>query len=657
MTISYFHHRVPRQRQKRIGLGTLLLVMALNAPCSAHAENYTASFKNTDIQEFINTVSKNLNKTIVIDPGVKGAVTVRSYEKLDAKQYYQFFLSVLDVYGFAVVNMPNGVMKIIPAKNARGAAIPLMEGKTPAADDEVLMRVIPLHNVTGKELAPLLRQFNDTATGSVVHYDPSNVLLMTGRAAVIKQLASIVENIDRAGDTQTEVIHLQHALAGEVVKIVNSLYQENGKSASSSVINASAAADERTNSVVITGEKEANRRIAAMVAQLDRAGETRGNTHVIYLKYAKAENLLEVLTGISNDLQSGKDASSSSSTAISTLKDTIIKADKQTNALIINASPDLMRDLEQVIAQLDIRRAQVLVEAIIVEIQGAEGFNLGVQWFNQHGGGTNFPDSGTSVTGLSDKGLGEALKGVTGLTAGFYHGNWTGLFSALQSNSQSNILATPSIVTLDNMEAEFSVGQDVPILTGSQTTAADNIFNTVSRKDVGIKLKVKPQINKGDSVMLEIEQEVSSVADQAASNTSDLGATFNTRTVRNGVLVGNGNTVVIGGLLDTSNNNTDSSVPLLGRIPLIGKLFSASSNKATKRNLMLFIRPTIIREQESFDSASARKLDKFNQEEGNTPAVQHVKHSLNNELDAATSDPAFTTLLSDVNAYYHRQVK
>lgn len=648
---------LPRQlfptMRKPITLSSLLLLLALSTASGADAASYTANFKNTDIQEFINTVSKNLHKTIVIDPAVKGAITVRSYEQLNADQYYQFFLSVLDVYGFAVVNMPNGVMKIIPAKNAKGAAIPLTTGKAPAADDEILMRVIPLHNVTGKDLAPLLRQLNDAAAGSVVHYDPSNVLLMTGRAAVIKQLAALVDSIDRAGNTRTQVVHLQHASAEEVVKIINALYREGGKNGTSSTLRASAVADGRTNSVLISGDQEASSRILATIQRLDQAGESRGNTHVIYLKYAKAENLLEVLTGISNDLQAGKEGSNS--TAISTLKETVIKADKQTNALIINAPPDLMRDLEQVIAQLDIRRAQVLVEAIIVEIQDADGFNLGVQWFNQRNGGTHFPETGVSVTDAADNGMSEALKGVTGLTAGFYHGNWSGLFTALQSSSQSNILATPSIVTLDNMEAEFSVGQDVPILTGSQTTSTDNVYNAVSRKNVGIKLKVKPQINKGDSVMLEIEQEVSSVADQPASNTSDLGATFNTRTVRNGVLVGNGNTVVIGGLLDTSNNDTNSAVPLLGRIPFIGRLFSATGSKATKRNLMLFIRPTIIREQESFDSASARKLDKFNQEEGRTPQGQQVRRTLAKELDATASDPAFRRLLSDINAYYHGQ--
>ncbi|HEY3983549.1 type II secretion system secretin GspD [Cedecea sp.] len=633
---------------------TLLLLCALCLPVTGWAEDssyYSASFRNTDIHEFINTVSKNLHKTVIIDPAVKGNISVRSYEELDDEQYYQFFLSVLDVYGFAVVDMQNGVLKVLPAKSARGAAIPLIDGEHPAVGDEVVMRVVPLHNVTAKELAPLLQQLNDAAVGSVVHYDPSNVLLITGRAAVVNQLMAIVENVDRAGDHRVETIKLEHASASEVARMISALHKDEGKSAGGRP-KASIVADERTNSVLISGEEKASQRLIETVLQLDDEGQNRGNTKVIYLKYAKAQSLLEVLNGVSGSLQEGQSQPTGGTGIpnVAMLKNVVIKADQQTNALIINAAPDLLRDLEQVIAQLDIRRAQVLVEAIIVEVQDADGMSLGVQWFNKYGGGTNFPETGASITGIQPGGIGEAVGKVSGLAAGFYHGNWTGLFTALQTTGRNNILATPSIVTLDNMEAEFNVGQDVPILSGSQTTSGDNVFNTVERKSVGIKLKVKPQINQGDSVLLEIEQEVSSVDAQAGNNT--LGPTFNTRTVRNAVLVGSNNTVVVGGLLDTSHNDQNSKVPVLGSIPIIGNLFSAKSEKTTKRNLMLFIRPTIIREQGDYGRVSDAGLEKFNRQQASGEANKQLKTALSEQLILPQNTHALRDIQRDINAFY-----
>ncbi len=265
--------------------------------------------------------------------------------------------------------------------------------------------------------------------------------------------------------------------------------------------------------------------------------------------------LVEVLTGVSTSIQSEQQ---NAKPAEALRKDITIKAHEQTNSLILTAAPDVMRDLEKVIAQLDIRRAQVLVEAIIAEVQDADGLNLGIQWANKNAGVTQFTNTGLPITtaiaganqynqdGTVNSTLASALSSFNGIAAGFYQGNWAMLLTALSSSSKNDILATPSIVTLDNMEATFNVGQEVPVLSGSQTTSGDNIFNTVERKTVGIKLKVKPQINEGDSVLLEIEQEVSSVADAASSSSANLGATFNTRTVNNAVLVGSGETVVVG---------------------------------------------------------------------------------------------------------------
>lgn len=596
----------------------LILTPLLFSP--AAAEEFSASFKGTDIQEFINTVSKNLNKTVIIDPSVRGTITVRSYDMLNEEQYYQFFLSVLDVYGFAVINMNNGVLKVVRAKDAKTSAVPVASAAAPGEGDEVVTRVVPLTNVAARDLAPLLRQLNDNAgAGSVVHYEPSNVLLMTGRAAVIKRLLTIVERVDNAGDRSVVTVPLSWASAAEVVKLVTELNKDTSKSALPGSMVANVVADERTNAVLVSGEPNSRQRIIAMIKQLDRQQAVQGNTKVIYLKYAKAADLVEVLTGISSSLQSDKQ---SARPVAAIDKNIIIKAHGQTNALIVTAAPDVMNDLERVIAQLDIRRPQVLVEAIIAEVQDADGLNLGIQWANKNAGMTQFTNSGLPIS--------TAIAG-----ANQYNKDGTissSLASALSSSTKNDILATPSIVTLDNMQATFNVGQEVPVLTGSQTTSGDNIFNTVERKTVGIKLKVKPQINEGDAVLLEIEQEVSSVADSASSTSSDLGATFNTRTVNNAVLVGSGETVVVGGLLDKTVTDTADKVPLLGDIPVIGALFRSDSKKVSKRNLMLFIRPTIIRDRDEYRQASSGQYTAFNNAQTKQRGKESSEASLSNDL-------------------------
>lgn len=623
----------------------------------AWSAEFSASFKGTDIQEFINTVSKNLNKTVIIDPSVSGTITVRSYDMMNEEQYYQFFLSVLDVYGFTVIPMDNNVLKIIRSKDAKSTSMPLATDDQPGIGDEVVTRVVPVNNVAARDLAPLLRQLNDNAgAGSVVHYEPSNVLLMTGRAGVIKRLMTIVERVDQTGDRNVTSIPLSYASSTEVVKMVNELNKMDEKSALPGMLTANVVADERTNSVLVRGEPNSRQRVIDMIKQLDRQQAVQGNTKVIYLKYAKAADLVEVLTGVGDSIQTDQQ------NALPALrKDISIKAHEQTNSLIVNAAPDIMRDLEQVIAQLDIRRPQVLVEAIIAEVQDADGMNLGVQWANKNAGTTQFTNTGLPITtmiagadqyrrnGTLNTAASSALSSFNGIAAGFYQGNWSMLMTALSSNSKNDILATPSIVTLDNMEATFNVGQEVPVLAGSQTTSGDNVFQTVERKTVGIKLKVKPQINEGDSVLLEIEQEVSSVADAASSSSTNLGATFNTRTVNNAVLVSSGETVVVGGLLDKSTNESANKVPLLGDIPVLGYLFRSNNTETKKRNLMLFIRPSIIRDRSQYQSASASKYHSFNAEEEKQREANGGKANL--------LDNDLLRLPEGGNAYTFRQVQ
>ncbi|WJV56103.1 type II secretion system secretin GspD [Prodigiosinella aquatilis] len=694
-----------------------MIALLLGSSCGWGAE-FSASFKGTDIQEFINTVSKNLNKTVIIDPTVRGTVTVRSYDMMNEGQYYQFFLSVLDVYGFSVVSMDNGVLKVVRSKDAKTSSIPVASDEQPGVGDELVTRVVPVNNVAARDLAPLLRQLNDNAgAGSVVHYEPSNVLLMTGRAAVVKRLMEIIDEVDKTGDRNVVTVPLVYASAEDVVKLVANLNKSDEKNSLPSTMLANVAADERTNSVVVSGEEHSLKWTVDMVHQLDRKSVAQGGTRVIYLKFAKALDLVNVLTGSNsgsgnsrntssssgNKSKSGSsDSSSSSSTSSSSSgsssssdststgfgsafgsnsssggktiviqgKEVTIRAHDQTNSLIITAPPDIQRDLEKVIDKLDIRRPQVLVEAIIAEVQDADGLNLGIQWGNKRAGMTQFTNTGMPIStamigtdqyradGTLTSAYSSALGSLNGIAAGFYQGNWSMLLTALSSNSKNDVLATPSIVTLDNMEATFNVGQEVPVLTGSQTTSGDNIFNTVERKTVGIKLRVKPQINEGNSVLLQIEQEVSSVADSSSSSSSDLGVTFNTRTVNNAVLVGSGETVVVGGLLDKSTIESDSKVPILGDIPILGNLFRSKSRTVSKRNLMLFLRPTIIRSGEQFQNATVNKYRSFDYEQDQQRGAGQGERVLNNDtlhLPSGGNTYIFSQVQSAIATFYPRE--
>ncbi|MFQ2267126.1 GspD family T2SS secretin variant ExeD [Aeromonas hydrophila] len=607
---------------------------ALMMAGSAWATEYSASFKNADIEEFINTVGKNLNKTIIIEPSVRGKINVRSYDLLNEDQYYQFFLSVLDVYGFAVVPMDNGVLKVVRSKDAKTSAIPVVDESNPGSGDEMVTRVVPVRNVSVRELAPLLRQLNDNAGGgNVVHYDPSNVLLITGRAAVVNRLVEVVRRVDKAGDQEVDIVKLKYASAGEMVRLVTNLNKDgNNQGGNTSLLLApKVVADERTNSVVVSGEPKARARIIQMVHQLDRDLQSQGNTRVFYLKYGKAKDLVEVLKGVSSSIEADKKGGAATTTggggaSIGGGK-LAISADETTNALVITAQPDVMAELEQVVAKLDIRRAQVLVEAIIVEIADGDGLNLGVQWANTNGGGTQFTDTGLPIGSVAiaakdyqnnktSTGLADLAKGFNGMAAGFYQGNWAALVTALSTNTKNDILSTPSIVTMDNKEASFNVGQEVPVQSGSQTsTTSDQVFNTIERKTVGTMLKVTPQINEGDSVLLNIEQEVSSVAQTQAVGTNNLGPTFDTRTIKNAVLVKSGETVVLGGLMDEKTQEKVSKVPLLGDIPVLGYLFRSTNNTTAKRNLMVFIRPTILRDADIYTSLSSNKYTQFRNEQ------------------------------------------
>lgn len=603
------------------------------------ASEFSASFKGTDIQEFINIVGRNLEKTIIVDPAVRGQVNVRSYDLLNDEQYYQFFLNVLEVYGFAVVEMDNGVLKVIRDKDAKISAIPVVDGKDKVKGDEVVTRVIAVRNVSVRELSPLLRQLNDNAgAGNVVHYDPANIIMITGRAAVVNRLAEIIERVDRAGDKEIDVVELNNASAAEMVRIVEALNKTADAKATPGFLQPKLVADDRTNAVLLSGDPKVRARLKRLIRQLDKEMASSGNNRVVYLKYANAEDMVDVLKGVSDNIQAEKKGNSAK--ASSSSKDTVmISAHADTNALVLTAPPDVMRALENVIAQLDIRRAQVLIEAMIVEIAEGDGANLGVQWGSLQSGVVQFSNSGvpisqyaiglkeaedikgtTTISGAGDnqvttvnpdkKGdyttLGKALGGVNGAMLGIVLGDWTMLVNAVATDSNSNILSSPSITVMDNGEASFIVGEEVPVVTGSASSSNnDNPFQTIERKEVGIKLNVTPQINEGDSVQLKIEQEVSSVL--GANGAVDV--RFAKRQLNTSVLVQDGQMLALGGLINDETRESESKIPLLGDIPVLGYLFRSTNTSTKKTNLMVFIKPTIIRDGVTADGITQRKYN------------------------------------------------
>ncbi|MEZ8357451.1 type II secretion system secretin GspD [Vibrio splendidus] len=616
-----------------------LLAGSLICTPAAIASDFSASFKGTDIQEFINIVGRNLEKTIIVDPSVRGKIDVRSYDVLNEEQYYSFFLNVLEVYGYAVVEMDSGVLKIIKAKDSKTSAIPVVGDSDTIKGDNVVTRVVTVRNVSVRELSPLLRQLNDNAgAGNVVHYDPANIILITGRAAVVNRLAEIIKRVDQAGDKEIEVVELKNASAAEMVRIVDALSKTTDAKNTPAFLQPKLVADERTNAILISGDPKVRSRLRRLIEQLDVEMATKGNNQVIYLKYAKAEDLVDVLKGVSDNLQSEKQTSTKGSS--SQRNQVMISAHSDTNSLVITAQPDIMNALQDVIAQLDIRRAQVLIEALIVEMAEGDGINLGVQWGNLDTGAViQYGNTGASIGGVmvgleeakdtetttavyDDNGaflrnetttesgdystLASALSGVNGAAMSVVMGDWTALISAVATDSNSNILSSPSITVMDNGEASFIVGEEVPVLTGSTAGSSnDNPFQTVERKEVGIKLKVVPQINEGDSVQLQIEQEVSNVL--GANGAVDV--RFAKRQLNTSVIVQDGQMLVLGGLIDERALESESKVPFLGDIPVLGHLFKSTSTQVEKKNLMVFIKPTIIRDGMTADGITQRKYN------------------------------------------------
>ena len=587
-------------------------LLSLAALAWAQQPAATVNWKDADIRQVVEAVSAVTGKNVILDPRVTGKVTLLSPTPLGPDAMYEAFLSILQVHGYVAIESEN-LVKVVPDATARQLPTSIGPGGAYGPDD-LTTQVVQLRNVGATQLVSLLRPLLPQY-GHLVAHAGSNMLVISDRAANVARVVSIIRRIDQASDEDIEVVSLQHASAGEIVRIMTALTSApRGDGAS---ISTSLVADARTNSVLIGGDMNERLRLRTLIAHLDTPLEDGGETQVRYLRYADAEEMATKLQqNFTNQAQSpaGQAAASAGADEMS------VWADTQTNALVINAPPKIMRSTMQIIDKLDIRRAQVLVEAIIVEVIIDKSKELGVSVAVEGSGSnspiavTNFPDFLAGIVQLGSASGG----GVTDPSGLIGDGGTIGvgritddgvsfaaILSAVEGAADTNLISTPSIVTTDNEEATLNVGQDVPFVSGSFSNTggagAINPFQTINRETVGVKLAITPQINEGDSMVLDVSQEISSIA-QSAQGAVDL--IVNKRTIDTTVIVDDGEILVLGGLLEDVLRESDQRVPILGDIPLLGVLFRSRRTEKLKTNLMIFIRPTILRDatQTSFET-------------------------------------------------------
>ena len=606
----------------------LALLLVLSAPVQAEdlqEQTWTINFQDSDIQEVIKFVADATGKTVVISPQVKGKVKIISAAPLNSQQLYNLFISMLEVQGFTAIDN-SGVVKVIPNNKARSAATPITD-EIESVNDGYITQVIPLKNVTAAKIIPVLRPLVPQQS-HLAAYESGNSIVISDTGTNIARIRDLIKRIDQAAVEKTEIVSLKYADAGKVVDVIQQLDQNS--SSVSGKKSLTLVADDRTNVIIIKGSELERQRVKDLAKRMDMPGPQNGNVRVVYLEYAKAESLARILNSTLQNMHKLESDPNGSSNITAT-----IEADEETNALLITAEGDTLNSLLNVIERLDIRRAQVLVEAIIVEIEDSAGHDLGIQWLFQnnngaYGSSANPADGGTlgAVSGAalneiasnSDDDsnpaatLGGALSSIAGQTLGIGRVSddisFNVLLNALQQNIGANILSTPNLLTMDNHTASIVVGQNVPFITGSftstgNTSSPENPFQTIERESVGISLEVTPHINEGDAVVLDIIQEVSSLAGAAGVNASDV--ITNERKIDTQILIDDGDIVVLGGLIKDEVQEFKQKVPVLGSIPLMGRLFRTTSTTVNKTNLLVFIRANVIRDSKELTGATAEK--------------------------------------------------
>ena len=588
----------------------------------AQEQTITPNFKDAPLDRVIQAVQAITGKTVIIDPRVRAQVTILSSTPMSADAFYQAFLSVLQVHDFVAVESGN-TLKIVPAQNSRWMPGNDLPNKVSTSSDEMVTQVIAVKNVSALQLVPVLRPLLPQGAHFVAHAG-SNTLIVSDRASNVSRIMRIIDRIDQAGDDEVDIIRLENAAAADVVRTLSTLFTGAGAQQEAGTSIPKVVADDRTNSLLLSGDKAQRLRLKALIADLDTPQAAGGDTQVRYLNYADAEaiagKLKEQITGIVQATP-GAVPPAGAGGGQSADKSVSMWAEPQTNALIITAPPKVMRSLMAVIDKLDIRRKQVLIEAILVEISTTKAAELGVNWAVYDSSEDSTVPIGTFNQAVGSASIGSIASAIqdpdtlasTGLPTGLTLGagkiadaglSFALLLRALRGDSSTNILQTPTITALDNEEAEIKVAQEVPFLTGSYSSTGSgtstgtnnsvNPFQTIQRQEVGEILKITPQINEGDSVTLKVEQESSGIA-QGTSGAVDL--ITNKRTISTKVMVEDGGIIVLGGLISDSARESENRVPVLGAIPIIGELFKTRSGNKDKRNLMVFIRPTILRDE------------------------------------------------------------
>ncbi len=613
----------------RGGLRTLVVAtaifttMAVSTSSHVHAQNngqrITANFVDAEIGKVIEAVAAATGKTIIPDPRVRAQVTILSQTPMTPEAFYEAFLALLQVHQFVAVES-GGIIRIVPDANARQLVNQDLPSRVRGSSEELVTQVIAVRNVNAAQLVPLLRPLQPQSA-HLAAYPSGNILIVSDRASNVNRIQRIIERIDQVGDTEVDIIRLEHASANEVVRVVNTFFQQAAQAEGGGAAQPSRViADDRSNSVLIGGEKSQRLRIKTLVAHLDTPLDNGGDTQVIYLQFADAEKIAaklkeQISATVAITGAAPQAGGQGGSVAASADRTTTIWAEPETNALVITAPAKVMRSLMAVVDKLDIRRMQVLVEAIIVDVSVNNNAELGVNWavwsedddtripvggFIQPIGDVDLVDLASAV----DNPSGAATSGVPpGTTFGLGRiassgVNFAAMIRALQSDSKTNVIATPHAVTMDNQEAELKVAQEVPFVTGQFTNTGNttggevNPFTTIQRQEVGTILKITPQVS-GGLVQLKIELESSELANARGDADSLI---TNKRTVNTNVLIEDGGIVVLGGLIRDSARRGESRVPYLGRIPLLGELFKTRSRDREKSNLMVFIRPKILRD-------------------------------------------------------------
>jgi general secretion pathway protein D len=601
------------RRTAKKSLLTSIVVAVFVYTTSVYAEKVTLNFKGADIKAVITSVADITGKNFIVDPRVKGKVTVISKRSLNKREVYQVFLSVLEVHGYTAI--PSGrTIKIVPDADAKHSGMPSASDEKPGKGDEAVTRVLQIEHVTAAQLVPILRPLVPPQ-GHLAAYPQSNVLIISDRAVNIERLLHIIAKIDQPSSGEIEIVQLEYAAATDLVRVLTSLRQTRQKGAGAKGSKSALVADERTNSILIGGERAERLQLRAIISHLDTPSEVEGDTHVIYLRYANAKDLVPVLTGVGDSKKQALTKGKAKAAPRGQKPIFNIQADESSNALVITASPAIFRSLESVIRQLDVRRAQVLIESIIAEVSENKQAQLGLTWVLDGSGGDN-PVGVIDFTGTASALTAAAVGGDTGKAAAadslFSGGgttlafgrfnsssfNWAGIIKALKGDSDTNVLSTPSLVTLDNEEAEIFIGEELSIPKGSFTNTGGgsnptNPFTTFDRVPIGISLKVKPQINEGDAIRLDINQTIDSVKAGSAGAADVVTAS---RKINTSVMVDNGKVLVLGGLLQDNYLESSNKVPFLGDIPILGALFRSESVSKITTNLMIFLRPVIMRD-------------------------------------------------------------